>query len=162
MQTPVDRNKQRHNNSEWYLLAEGTLSGSAVDAGIGDETTPGVLFQTAQGLGIPPECLRRIKKTLEMFAQEMREFANLESFEMQVSIRLFYQKKTVAKAHSPGTLQPMKAEQANEPPENIRYSDPAVGGGWGYFLIERGKDFRSGSSSNAPACIDLYLYREGD
>ncbi len=50
-----------------------------------------------------------------------------------------------------------------ELPGYIRiFCQKKIGGGWGYFLVERSADSSTGSSEGPPHFIDLYLYKEGE
>ena len=54
------------------------------------------------------------------------------------------------------------AKQTIEPTQMILTADPKIFGGWGFFIIERARDFPAGSFVGSLNIIDLYLYQEGE
>ncbi len=117
----------------WCFLAEFSLSEFLSDFDRRDALTAGVLYQTVQKLGMPPERLKNIEMTLAGFATEALEYFKQAGLEIPNRepgrVRVFCQKKVI------------------------------INGGWGYFLIEKGS---SSSTECARDCIDLYLYEEGE
>ncbi len=151
MQTPSSGQKSRPNDLEWYLLAEYPL-GEWTDAGSRqDIRLEGRLFLAIRDLGLPPECLQLLKRTLADFEQYHPGRSALP-----VDVRLFCQRKTVEGERAARTSRPEPAGQA------IHLSGTELRGGWGYFLIDRGEDALAGSPPHSRPCVDLYLYREGE
>ncbi len=139
MRTPNTGKQTISSDPDWEFLAEYPLSIPAAGGAIERDMPDGMLFQALQDLGLPAECLRRLERTFVNFAQEAKGQDRRGKLERSVFIRLFCQKKTI---------------------EN---DEPALigNGGWGYFLIEPGDDFRPVSSGNSGNRIDLYVYKEG-
>lgn len=150
------------NDPVWYFIAEYSLSAGTVGKNIESEFTAGTLFQTMQNLGIPPECLQKIERTVAGFAKEATVHFNQGRCELPVSVRLFCPQKMVEDVNSEKISNHCNEERSMEPAQSIRRAETKTNGGWGYFLIERGGDFPHGSSRNCHNMIDLYLYKEGE
>jgi hypothetical protein len=89
--------------------------------------------------------METIARTLAGFAKEALARAKQRGLECPGRIRIFCQKKRLVAASS---AKP--------------YSGAHAIGGWGYFMIERGKDLPPDSSAPPHNDIDLYLYKEGE
>lgn len=162
MQTSNINKNGRSNDSVWQFLAEYSLSEFLPDHDKGDELTTGLLFQTIRDLGIPPECLNKIERILiEFFKQTMMQF-NQGKREFPIMIRLFYRKKMIKSGNSAKTARDLQAKQTIEPMQMIHPADTKIFGGWGFFFIERARDFQAGSLVGSSNLIDLYLYQEGE
>jgi hypothetical protein len=72
-----------------------------------------------------------------------------------ICIRLFCKRGAVVSKH-------FDAKQSLETAEKVHDSEIKMNGGWGYFLIKRGKDFSTASSMECHPVIELYLYKEGE
>jgi hypothetical protein len=145
MQTSTAGQNFRSDEPVWVLLAELSSGDSLSDHDRGEETTAGFLIQTSQDLGIPPECMENMARTLAGFAREALARYEQGRLEFPGRIRIFCQKKMIDDASL------AKA-----------YSGAQTIGGWGYFLIERGEDLPPDSSATPHHDIDLYLYKEGE
>lgn len=133
---PSNVNKHgRSNDPEWQLFAECPLSEFLSDHDKGDGLAAGLLDQTRQELGLPPERVENIEMTLSRFARKALARFNQGGFELPVHIRVFCQKKKV---------------------------DEKINGGWGYFLIERTEGSSDSLLMRSQHLVDLYIYREGE
>ena len=124
----------RSNDPVWQLLAEYTLSEFLSDHDGGDGLAAGLLDQTKQELGLPPERAENIEMTLTRFARKAVARFKQRRFELPVRIRVFCQKMKV---------------------------DEKIKGGWGYFLIERTEGSSDSPFVRSQYFVDLYIYREG-
>ena len=161
MQTSNANKSGSSNNPVWQFLAEYSLSEFMPEEETGDALTTGFLCQTIRDLGIPPECLNKIKRTLIEFVQQARVHFNQGSLEFPGRIRVFCQKKMIDDANSVKTSSLCNEEQAIKHAPIKVHSSTIMNGGWGYFIIERSGD-DAGSSESARPLIDLYLYQEGE
>ena len=130
MQTANDNQKSGSEDGAWCFLAEFSLGEIRADPDFEDEAADGLLFQTIQDLGVPPESLKKIKGTLNEFVKQAMAHFNAGKLKTPVYIRLFCQKKA------------------------------KMDGGWGYFLIERGPGCPVGFAASTHHMVDLYLYKE--
>ncbi len=121
---------------EWHFLAEFSLSEFLTELDRSGGLAAGRLFQTVRQLGMPPEHVEAMEMTLAGFAKEAPVFFKEGRLELAGRIRVFCQKKIIE-------------------------SGPGVSGGWGYFMIERGKDLLPCSSTAPHSYLHLYLYKEG-
>ncbi len=161
MQTEKVNQKSRNNDPGWYFLAEYNLDEGMVDINTGGEPTAGTLFQNLRDMGIPPECLKEIERTITSFAGEAKENFNQGKRKLPVCIRLFCQGKTVKNAYSAKTSDILDAGKIPGTASRVRPSNLKMNGGWGYFLIERGWDI-SADLEKFHSRVDLYLYKEGE
>jgi hypothetical protein len=160
MQTTNDNLNSRTTDREWRFLGEYPLNELMIEMDNRDRTS--ALFQTIRDMGINPEYLSNIESKLIGFAKEAMAHLNQGGPESPVYIRLFYQKKTIEDVNSAKSSSQFNAELTIGPKQIIHQSDTGINGGWGYFLIERGGGFPSGSSVSTCNWIDLYLYQEGE
>jgi hypothetical protein len=117
----------------WYALAEFSLSQFISGYEGKDELAAKLLFQAAQELGIPPEYIEEIQKSLESSVKGALVDIKHGRPELPGRIRVFYQNR-------------MKNQEMK--------------GGWGYFLIERTGDSSADTPGDPPHFIDLYLYQD--
>lgn len=99
------------------------------------EPGDGSLVQALRELGVQPGSLLEIQKALVGFLEEMMGRYGDGGSKVPALLRLYCQKQTM---------------------------EDASGGGWGYFLVERGLDFQARSGVSSQNWVDLYLYREGE
>jgi hypothetical protein len=115
------------------------------------------LFQMLQELGMPPECIENIGRTVAGCAKEaaMRIQQGRQEFPGQT--RIFCQKKKIDDANVAKNTPKLDMQQKQI------FTNPRASriGGWGYFMIERGENLSS-SSIGSQSYIDLYLYKEGE
>ena len=162
MQISNENQNTRFNDPVWYFLAEYPLSELIVAMNTRGELTSKFVHQTFRDLGIPPEHINSIEKTLLGFVKDAMVHLDQERSDLPVYIRLFCHKKTVDDVISLESSSQLNAGQTIETPHIIHHSNPEINGGWGYFLVERGGCFQPGSSMNACNWVDLYLYKEGE
>jgi hypothetical protein len=143
-------------NSIWYLLAEIPLLAFMLKQNRRDDLSAGLLFQTLEKLGIPPECVTNIEDSLIKFADELEWNSNQDALDIPGRVRIFCQRKMIEDAHLQGV------EQALENAPAILSSGTKTKGGWGYFLIEKGENTSPSFSEYPAKLVDIYLYREGE
>ena len=146
----------------WVLLAELSLRDFLSDYDRSERSAAGLLFQTARELGMSPECMENIARTLAGFAKEALVRAKQARPEFLGRIRIFCQKKMIGGVNSAKTLRPYYAEQSKKQKQILPDFGKNTIGGWGYFIIERGEDLPPDSSAIPHNSIDLYLYKEGE
>jgi hypothetical protein len=156
MQTLNANQNFRSKDPVWILLAELSLRDFLSDHDRRDGPTAGLLFQTARELGMSPECMENIARSLAGFAKEALVRTKHGGLEFPGWIRIFCQKKIMDDEKSAKTSRPPKQDKQ----QNQVFPDSG-GGGWGYFIIERGEDLPPYSSAIPQSYIDLYLYKEG-
>ncbi|MGE5221970.1 MAG: hypothetical protein ACM3PY_06010 [Omnitrophica WOR_2 bacterium] len=149
------------NNPQWYFLAEFLLGDGLGDAATG-ELADRLLFQLLRDLGIPPECLKKIEATMTGFTREAIGQSSQGSYPSLVHLRLFCQRKIIENFYLANTSSRPDVKQPLEVARDSYGSETKSNGGWGYFLVERGGDFRGASAERPHHSIDLYLYREGE
>jgi len=162
MQTSNTNQNFRPDDPVWVLLAELSLRDFLSNHDRREESMAGYLFQTVQDLGMSPECMESIAKTLTGFAKEAFAHHKQGRPEFPGRIRIFCQKKIIDDAN-PGrsTSRSYHAEKVKEHAQIILDSGMKMNGGWGYFLIERGGNVSTESSASSWNSVDLYLYKEG-
>jgi len=162
MQTSNANKHGRSNDPVWQFLAEYPLSEFLSDHDKEGELTAGLLFQTMRELGIPLDYLENIDMTLKGFAKEALVHFKQGKIEFPIVIRLFYGKKLINSGNSAKAASDIQAKQTIEPTQIILPADTKIFGGWGFFIIERARDFPVGSFVGSLNIIDLYLYQEGE
>ncbi len=156
----VDANQEiRSDDPAWHFLAELSLSEILADPGW-DELTDGLLFQTERKLGMPPECIENIKKTLSGCAKEAWVQFKQGRLEGPGRIRLFCQQKILNDTNL--AMPPKHTETAGEHIKMSHHSTAKMNGGWGFFVIEKGGKLLTGSFAPSWISVDLYLYKEGE
>lgn len=161
MQTSNAKQNFSSDDPVWLLLAEFSLGDFLSDHVQSDNPTAGLLFQTARELGMSPECMENIARTLAEFVKEASVRTKQGRLEFHGRIRIFCQKKMIADATSAKTSRVYHPEHGKEPTKLLPDSGANTIGGWGYFMIERGEDL-SPSSALSHHSVDLYLYKEGE
>lgn len=162
MQTSNAKQNFRPEDPLWVLLADLSLGDFLSDHDRRDAPTAGYLFQTLRELGMSPECMENIARTLAGFAKEASVRDKHGRLEFPGRIRIFCQKKIVDDANAAKTPRAYHAEQAKKEKQILPDSGASTMGGWGYFIIERGEDLPPDSSAILHNSIDLYLYKEGE
>jgi hypothetical protein len=162
MQTSNANRNFRSDDPVWVLLADLSLGDFLSDHDRRDDSTSGYLFQTLPELGMSPECMENIARTLAGFAKEALVRDKQGRLEFPGRIRIFCQKKIVDDANAAKTPRPYHAEQGKKQNEILPNSGANTMGGWGYFIIERGEDLSPDSSAIPHNYVDLYLYKEGE
>lgn len=146
----------------WVLLSELSLRDFLSDHDRRGMPAAGYLFKMVRELGMSPECMENITRTLAGFAKEALLGYKPGRVELAGRIRIFCQKKMIEDANSAKPSSPHHTEQHKRPEQIFPDSGVNPIGGWGYFMIERGGDFPTDSSIIPHSDIDLYLYREGE
>lgn len=154
--------KIKINDPLWVFLAEYSLDEFTSDDDIGGAIKGGLLFQTIQDFGIPPECLNKIETTLIEFVKQTMLHINQDKRDFPIVIHLYCQEKMIKSGSLTETASDLQAQQTMEPMQMIHPADIKTFGGWGFFLIERARDFHPGSSVSPHHLVDLYLYKEGE
>ena len=162
MQTSNAKPNLSSNDPEWVLQAELSLSDFLSDHDCRDEPTAGYLFQKLQELGMSPEGMENIARTLAGFAKEASVRYEQRRLEIPGRIRIFCRKKIIGDANAAQTSRPYHTKQGKEQKQNFPDSGTNTIGGWGYFMIERGEELPPDSSAIPCSYIDLYLYKEGE
>ena len=159
MHTSNTKHNYKSDDPVWHILAEISLQEFLPDHDRRAETVAVSLFQMLQELGVSPECVENIARTLAGFAKEALERDKQERQESPGRIRIFCQKKIL------DDVNPMKTSatdcniQGKKHTQSFPDSEMNMTGGWGYFMIERGEDLPT-SSAIPHTCVDLYIYKE--
>ena len=162
MQTSNATKNSRSNDPVWYLLAELSLKDFFSNHDQRDKPAAGSLFQILQELGISTECMENIARTLAGFAIEAFARGKQGRQEFPGRIRIFCQKKIIDDANSVKASRLYHTKQGKKHAQSFPDSGADMIGGWGYFMIDRGEDLPSSSSSIPHNYVDLYLYKEGE
>jgi hypothetical protein len=161
MQTSNADQESRSKDSEWVLLGECSLSKFLLDPENGDQITAGPLSQIVRELGIPVKGVENIETTLRSFAREALAHFKPGKVELPGRIRIFCQKKMIDDANSVKISRLDNVEQAMEHAQIIHPSGTKMNEGWGYYVIERGRDFASIPCKESCRVVELYVYKEG-
>lgn len=159
MHTSKAKQNSRAEDPVWHLLAEFSLQDFLLDHDRRAETAAGSLFQLLQELGISPEFVENIARTLAGFAKEAFERDKQERQESPGRIQIFCQKKILDDVNPMKTSATDRNIQGKKHTQSFPDSEMNMIGGWGYFMIERGEDLPS-SSAIPHTCVDLYIYKE--
>jgi hypothetical protein len=162
---PTSNAKQdvRSEDGVWVLLAELPVRDFLSEDDRSDEPMADYLFQTLQELGMSPECMENIARTLDEFTKEASFHYHQEGMEFSGRIRIFCQKKIIKDANATQvTSEPCHTEHSKKQKQNFPDSEARTIGGWGYFMIDRGEVLPPDSSAIPHNTIDLYLYKEGE
>lgn len=128
-------------NPTWHFIAEILLDEENLDNFLASELTAVSLYQAMQERGVPVECIVRIKRTIAETIKGVTSSFNQSSSNLPVRISLFSNIK--------GT-------------EYARFSGDQLHGAWGYYLIEKGRNFVDAPFRESPRIVELYLYKEGE
>jgi len=112
------------------------LGKDALDEDLETMLSSGLVIQTMKELGLPPECLKRIIRTIRETSRNILQRVP----NALVHIRLFCQRNTAAFLSRP---------------------EKRMEGGWGFFVVQRGRDHPSVIRNEPYPIIELYIYREG-
>lgn len=160
MQTSNPKYKSSSNDPLWNFLAECSLCEFVSDKETGDALKAGLLFQTLRDLGIPQECLNRIERTLVESINQIRIRFNQSQILNPILIRSFYEKKMISSGNLAEASSDLQKEQTIEPAQIIHPGGTQISGGWGFFIVERAREFPADSTVDTPNFIDLFLYQE--
>jgi hypothetical protein len=152
------KQNSRSDDPVWHLIAEFSLQDflSGYDRRV--ETAAGSLFQLLQELGMSPEFVENIARTLAGFVKEVLERDKQERQESPGRIQIFCQKKILDDVNPVKTSATDRNIQGKKHTQSFPDSETNMIGGWGYFMIERGENLPS--SATPQICVDLYIYKE--
>ena len=150
--------KHKSDDPVWHILAEISFQDYLSDHDPRAETTSRSLFQMLQELGVSPECVENIARTLAGFVKEVLERDIQERQESPGRIQIFCQKKILDDVNPLKTSATDRNIQGKKHTQSFPDSETIMIGGWGYFMIERGENLPS--SVTPQICVDLYLYKE--
>lgn len=163
MQRSATNQNFRYDDPVWFLLAELSFGDFLSNHERIGRSTAGFLFRPLRELGMSPDCIENISRTLAGFAREASVPTKHGRLESPGRIRLFCQKKIIDHVNPMrSNSRSFRADKAVEYAQIILDSDMKMIGGWGYFLIERGENVPSESSTTSWNSVDLYLYKEGE
>ena len=158
MHTSNTKHNYKSDDLMWHLLAEFSLHDFLSDHDRRTETAAGSLFQLLQELGMSPEFVENIARTLAGFVKEVLERDKQERQESPGRIQIFCQKKILDDVNPLKTSATDRNIQGKKHTQSFPDSETIMIGGWGYFMIERGENLPS--SVTPQICVDLYLYKE--
>lgn len=163
MQTFNDNQNSRSDNTGWRLLEEFSLSEFLSSYDRRGEFRAGLLFREDRELGMPPEWVEKIERALEEFAKEALAQFKQGALDTPGRIRIFCQKKSIDIANLAHAFShPSEKEQAMEHVQKVLDSSMKTMGGWGFYVIERGRDFIYAPYEKSYPIIELYVYTEGN
>lgn len=140
MMDTTNENVKFHNgNSLWYFIAEFSLSEIAVDEIRGAELTGGALFQALREIGIPLEILKTVVSMIKKNIGGANGIFDRSLPYLPDRYLLYCDRKTAYNKH---------------------HSIDRMDGGWGLYLIERGRDFTINSPQESCRIVEIYLYKE--
>jgi len=159
MQKSSAKHKSKSTDTLWYFLVEYSLSEFTLDD-FGDKLKNGLLFQTIQDLGVPPECLKKIEMTLTGFVNQSTFHSDQGKSIFPIVIRLFVREKMLRLENSAKTAEAPQEKPTIEGAQIISPPGTQRIGGWGFFIIEKARDLPAVPAAVSPNFIDLYLYQE--
>ena len=140
MQAEEDNLEDNNIDSPWNFFGEFLLDGVNSDEFMATELQAGSLFQALREWGIPLECIERIRRTMAKTVKGKQRSLTHSSPDLTVRVSLFSNCKT----------------------ESTPRSGALLNGAWGYYLIERGREFLNSPLRGSPRVVELYLYKEGE
>lgn len=126
----------------WYLLAEFSPQEFLSDRSRSDGFMAGLLSLPHQEMDTLPEWLAPLETLLARFAKEV-----VGQFEQSGRVRVFCQRKIIEDAYLE------RAASQLDPGKKMN-------GGWGYYAIEKGRDFTDAAWTEPCHIIEIYVYRE--
>lgn len=149
--------KSRSTDPEWHLLFVFSIQDLLTDIERKSETATLSLFRFLNYLGVSPDLVENIPKTIAGFAKKAEMHDEQETRNTPEQIRIFCQKKLLNEAIP--TDFPMENLGIKDQAQNFSNIKADRLGGWGYFIIERSEKDPS-SSPNRNIFIDLFIYKE--
>ncbi len=125
----------------WYLLSDCSLSVDILKENLEVELSTKMLPQVNHELQLPLETLNKIKSTISAIARWTKVNSNQSVPCAPVDIYLFCHKKMI---------------------ERLNNSQDCLDGGWGYYVIEKSRNFNQTGGQEYHRVIEVYLYREGE
>lgn len=159
MHTVETNRKPRSADPEWHLLFEFSIQDLLTDIDRKSETATISLFQLLNYLGVSPEFVENLPKTIAGFAKKSYMHDEQERRKTPEQIRIFYQKKLLNEVIPMDLPKDNRNKQAKEQAQNFSDIKADSLGGWGYFIIERSENDPS-SSANCHTYVDLFIYKE--
>ncbi len=161
MQTVHAGNETKLNDPQWCFLAEYPITELMVDKDIRGNTKSEVLIQITDELGIGAELFKHIERTLiELTFEAMAQFD--QGRYAAPTVRLFCQRKVAERVNSIITIGQNQAGQSVNSTQRTNSPARESCGGWGYFVVERGRHMQSDPDSIAKYWVDVFLYKEGE
>lgn len=131
----------KYENPKWDLIAAQPLSEALLDDSMAIDLSSGPLFQTMRDLGVPLECLNRIRGAITETAKGVRGNLHQNESILTVPISLFCYRM-------PGEALPQPEKQKND--------------AWGYYVIEKCDELPGAIHGQCHRSVELYLYKEGN
>ena len=125
----------------WFFIADFSLGEAASEEEIFAELTAGSLFHTIRELGLSSEDTRRIAGSITASIRGASDLSDHCSSNLSVRICLFCNRSGMDSVYQPGDQ---------------------IKGGWGYYVIERGRDLLNIPRKESCRELELYLYKEGE
>ena len=139
------------------LISEVTLAES-LEAGFSIEMP----CHITRELGLPPETIKKVEGTIIETVREAMDQLDIEQPNLLFEVRFYYSKKVAHVLSQMKSSKPGSSERSMELVQEFTQSKIPLNGGWGYFLVERGKDSLENSNLGSRQVIELYLYKEGE
>ena len=161
MQTVNNHPEFKYDDPIWYLIAEYSLSEvsqeEAPQAGLTDES----ILQTLRQLRLPAEQITRIESSIYGIAREVKYHIDGDKPNSPVIIRLYCQRRVTSLFPSQPTKH-FDTERSAGTLQQFHNTLTKSSGGWGHFLVEKGKVSADASQEATHCVIELYLYKEGE
>lgn len=130
-----------HDDPTWQLIAEFSLNEGILAEFLATELTVGSIFHAMRDQRIPVDCIKRIKGTIAETVKGARSSFPRRLPDSHVRISVFSNKKAKARVH---------------------HSGDQIIGGWGYYVIEKGRDLLNATCQDCPREVELFIYEEGE
>ena len=150
MQNVYDSQELNKDDLLWSFMGTYSLRGVPGEDNMEVELNAGSLMHTMRNLGVSPEGLEKIAGILNVTVRGAMSHFRENNPNPPLSIRLYCQRSVIP------SLRPANSCQHPDPIVNT-----IKNGGWGFFLIERGRNFLAGSQEGSHLVAELYLYKEG-
>lgn len=158
----TDRTRRiQPNNPVWHLLAEYSFSEFLPDQGEQDLIAARGLPPALREIGIPVEFIENIEMTLRSYAQEALAQFQHGFLDLPERMCIFCQNELIETASFAARSRQCRDDH---PAEQGSISPRSIGdmqGGWGYFLVERRRNYPTSYPAIPGITVDLYLYKEG-
>ena len=124
----------------WSLIAEAKFSDGTVLNDLGTSLSAGSFIEPMRELGLTLDSLKRVEGIFASVAKGLVSDKKASRSTLPVCVRLFCQR-----------------ESMNGAP----HLEDHMKGGWGFYVIERGRNDPNVFFQEYTRIIELYLYREG-
>lgn len=159
MHTSETNRKSKSADPEWHLLFVFSIQDLLTDIDQKSETATISLFRFLNYLGVSPDFVENIPKTIAGFAKKAEMHDEQERRKTPEQIRIFCQKKLLNEVIPMDFPMDNRNNLAIEQTQNFSNIMANRLGGWGYFIIERSEKNLS-SSANRHTFLDLFIYKE--